>query len=145
MKRPARQKLLCAVFAEAKKKGIDADFLREEIAPNVIRKRLSSASSPELIKILEHITGKNGKVKKYDSSVDGLVTELMDAARARWGEDFDKPLKAFINSHGFKGTLTHYSWMSVTDLKAFKERIKELNRQEGKEVIYAETGLDKRP
>lgn len=128
-----RQRLLAALFSKAREMGIESEELREELAPTVIKKRLSEASSQEIFRLLEHITGIYRKTgyKKFESSKAGLVEELKAAARARWGEDFDKPLKAFINSHGYKGTVTHYKFMKVADLKAFKDRLKELNRQEG--------------
>lgn len=127
-----RQKLLAALFCKARDMGIDGEVLREEIAPAVIKKKLSEATSKELFRVLEHVTGlyKKTDFKKFESSKAGLVLELEGAAHARWGEDFKASLLAFINSHGFKKTLTHYKFMKVTDLKAFKERLKDLNRQD---------------
>lgn len=128
-----RQKLLAALFSKARELGIEGDDLRKNIAPEVIKKRLSKASSQEIFKVLDHIMGlytKTGYIE-FESSKAGLIAELCAAARERWGDDYEKPLKAFINSHGFKGTLTHVKFMNVTDLKAFKDRIKELNRTEG--------------
>lgn len=127
-----RQRLLRSLFAKARQYGIESDELREKIAPSVIGKRLSEASSKELFKVLDHVTKiyTQSGYKKFDSSKTGLLLELEAAARARWGEEFKKPLLAFINSH--KGAYTHYRFMKVAELKAFKDRIKELNRQEGK-------------
>lgn len=127
-----RQKLLAALFTKARDLGIEGEDLRENIAPEVIKKRLSDASSQELFKVLEHITGlyKKAGYQKYESSKAGLLIELEDAARARWGEAFKEPLLKFINSHRAR-TVTHYKWLNVAYLKEFKNRIKELNRSEG--------------
>ena len=140
-------KLLAALFAEAKKLGIDQEVLRNEIAPAVIKKRLSMASGQEIVRVIEHVTGrsnpprppfaKGGMSKtpplekgdrggfRYESSKAGLLQELEDIARERWGESFAKSLNAFVNAN--KETQTHYKFLSVTSLKAIKERIKELN------------------
>lgn len=66
--------------------------------------------------------------KRYESSRAGLIEELKDAARARWGADFEKPLNEFV-SHN-RPCRTHYRFLDVTALKAIKERIKELNAKE---------------
>lgn len=133
-KREPRQKLLAALFAKARDFGIEGDELRERIAPAVINKRLSDATTQELFKILEHVTGlyKKSGYKKFDSSRQGLIQELEEAARVRWGEEFRKPLIAFINSHRGK-TVTHYRFMRIAELKAFKDRIKELNKRDAHE------------
>ncbi|WKZ32942.1 MAG: hypothetical protein QY316_00620 [Thermodesulfobacteriota bacterium] len=132
-----RQRLLQSLFAKARQYGIESDELRERIAPSVIGKRLSEASSKELFKVLDHVTKiyMQSGYQKFDSSKTGLLLELEAAARARWGEEFKKPLLAFINSHGLKGAYTHYRFMKVAELKAFKERIKELNKKEGEHGI----------
>lgn len=134
-KREPRQKLLAALFAKARDFGIEGERLREEIAPAVIKKRLSEASTQELFKILEHVTKlyRGSGYKKFDSSRQGLIQELEEAARVRWGEEeFKKPLIAFINSHRGK-TVTHYRFMKIAELKAFKDRIKELNKRDAHE------------
>jgi len=149
-------KLLAALFAEAKKLGIEQDTLRNEIAYAVIKKRLSMASGQEILRVIEHITGKKthphprplpegeGKklppfqgegwggdgVKRYESSKPGLLQELEDVARERWGDGFAKSLNAFVNAN--RDVPTHYKMMSVAGLKALKERIKEMNRKDGK-------------
>ncbi|MBE7415101.1 MAG: hypothetical protein HS130_07705 [Deltaproteobacteria bacterium] len=126
--------MLRALFAKARQYGIEADELREKIAPSVIGKRLSEASSKELFKVLDHVTKiyMQSGYQKFESSKTGLLLEIEAAARSRWGEDFTKSLNAFINSHSFKGTKRHYKFLQVTELKAFKDRIKELNRSDGK-------------
>lgn len=137
----AKTKILAALFAEAKKLGIEQDTLRNEIAPAVIKKRLSMATGQEILRVIQHITGSGqgsgarGQLKrpqKYESSKAGLIQELEDAARARWGEGFAKSLNAFVNAN--RETQTHYKFLSVTSLKAIKERIKEMNRKDRNEV-----------
>ena len=131
--RSKRQKLLAALFAETKKKGIDAEFLRDVVSQNIISKRLSEATPQELVKVLEHIT-QDTRLKtqdsrqSYESSKTGLLQELEDIARARWGEGFQSSLNAFVNSH--RQTPTHYRFLPVTDMKAVKERIREMNKNE---------------
>lgn len=144
------KKLLAALFAEAKKLGIEQDTLRNEIAPAVIKKRLSMASGQEILRVIEHITGrgescirpsrqgnqprqgdhKDAPLQKYPSSKAGLLQELEDVARERWGDDFSKSLNAFVNAN--REIQTHYKMMSVAGLKALKERIKEMNRKDGR-------------
>lgn len=139
-----KQKLLAALFAEAKKVGIEQDTLRNEIAPAVIKKRLSAASGQEIIRVIEHVTAKGQGSgvrdqltdhrppttghRRYDSSKSGLLQELEDAARERWGDGFAKSLNAFVNAN--RPTQTHYKFLSVTSLKALKERIREMNRKD---------------
>lgn len=52
-----RNRLLSALFAEAAKRGIDAERLRDEIAPGRIGKRLSEASAKEIYEVGVHIAG----------------------------------------------------------------------------------------
>lgn len=126
-----KQRLLAALFTKGAKLGLDADTIRDQITPEVINKRLSEAEPKEIVRVIEHMTGLyKSRPKKYDSSKAGLIEELEDAARARWGVAFEQSLNAFINSHAFQGTKTHYRFMRVTDLKAFKDRLVELNRAE---------------
>ena len=133
-----RNRLLAALFSQAKKKGIQGDELRDVIAPGLIGKRLSEATMQEIVRVIEHLSGENsngqramGNEKKYASSRAGLIEELADAAKERWGEDFEKPLNAFINSHRrLKAfTITHYRFLNVTWLKGIKERLREMNRK----------------
>lgn len=124
--------------------GIDAEALRGEIAQSVIKKRLSEATAQEIARVLDHITGlhnpphsplgkggsfKNAKGGRYDSSRAGLIEELEDAARARWGAEFEGPLNAFVNSH--LKIKTNYRWLRVSALKALKTRIVEMSRHDG--------------
>lgn len=125
-----RQKLLMSLFAKSRQLGIEPDELRETIAPEVIKKRLSEASAKELFLVLDHVTKlyMESGYQEFESSKAGLILELESIARERWGEDFTKSLNAFINSHSHKGTRKHYKFLPVADLKAFKDRLKELNR-----------------
>lgn len=140
--------LLAGLFAEANKLGIDQETLRNEVAPAVIKKRLSMASGQEILRVIEHITGRRGgacsarltgvqqatgarqaaPLQKYESSKSGLLQELEDVAKARWGDDFSKSLNAFVNAN--REIPTHYKMMGVAGLKALKERIKEMNRKD---------------
>ena len=55
-----KSKILKALFSEAKKLGIDQETLREDVAPGVIGKRLSAASSGEVARVLVYIHNKHG-------------------------------------------------------------------------------------
>ncbi len=133
-KKEPRQKLLAALFLKAREMGIESEYLRDELAPKVIGRRLSVASSQDIFKLLEHITGIYGRsgYKNFESSKAGLIEELKSAARARWSEGFEKPLNAFINAN--RPAKTHYRFLNVAALKAVKERIKELNRQDAHDL-----------
>lgn len=134
MSKETRQRLLAALFSKALKAGIESETLRNDIAPAVIKKRLSGATAQELCRMIDHVTGimhpsipsKDGRFK-YDSSRAGLIDELKDTAKERWGADFEKSLNAFVNANW--PAKTHYRFLNVAALKALKERIKELNRQ----------------
>ncbi|TAN60752.1 hypothetical protein EPN18_08010 [bacterium] len=154
-----RSRLLSALFAKAQNRGVDADALRDDIAPAVLGKRLSEANAREIVKLLDHVMAlyqtaptlpsvpshqgrgslvpspfptaqgereKQGEFKRYPSSRAGLVAELEDVARIRWGADYEKSLNAFVNSNSIKA-VTHYRFLNVAALKAVKERIKELS------------------
>lgn len=133
MSKETRQGLLAALFSEAIKAGINSETLRNEVAPAVIGKRLSEAGPRDLMKMLDHVTRiTDPKSQRWRSSHAGLVEEIKNLARARWGTEYEKPLRAFINSHGYKGTATDPSFMDIANLKAFKKRLIELNRQDGR-------------
>ena len=141
MKIAPKEKLLAALFAEAKKVGVEQETLRNEVAPAVITKRLSKASAQEVLRVIEHVTGSGQgsgvrgqqnrapitghRPQKYESSKAGLLQELEDVARERWGEGFAKSLNAFVNAN--REIQTHYKMMGVAGVKALKERIKALN------------------
>ncbi len=52
-----RHRILQALFAEAKSRGIGMDMLRDEIAPESLGKRLSQAGAQEIARLLDHIKG----------------------------------------------------------------------------------------
>jgi len=137
-KEDARKRLLAALFVKAQNHGIEPDELREDIAPVVIGKRLSMATAPEIVRLIEHVTKLyqtpsplpsptrgEGEFKHYPSSRAGLIEELTDAARARWGAEFERPLNEFVNHN--RPARTHYKFLKVADLKALKDRLNELN------------------
>lgn len=136
MSKETRQRLLAALFSKALKAGICAETLRDDIAPAVIKKRVSEATAQELCRLIDHVTGimnpslssKDGRFR-HDSSRAGLIEEIKDAARERWGAEFEKSLNAFINANW--PAKTHYRFLGVSALKALKKRIAELNRQDG--------------
>ncbi|MBI4652243.1 hypothetical protein HY745_13415 [Candidatus Desantisbacteria bacterium] len=131
----SHNRLLSAIFAEAKSACIDSDLLRNSIAPAIIKKRMSAATNRDLFILLTHLKTKNNKPwkeslkPKFDSSRSGLIKELESVADARWGEGFEKSLNAFINSNNKDNILKHYKFLNISTLKAIKNRIKELNNK----------------
>lgn len=131
--------LLKALFAEAKKFGIDQETLREDIAPGVIGKRLSKAKVWEVAQVLDHIKAlhgvpstplppaSGGQWKRYESSRVGLLEEIKDIALARFGQDYIVPLNSLCARFGESDG---YRKMRVSALKELKRRLKELNRDD---------------
>lgn len=118
-----RRRLLAALFAEATRRGIEGEDLRDVIAPGLIRKRLSEASAREIYKVLEHVAGKRRPSRpRYESSIEGLRKEVADLARERFGEDYERPLNALCRKFG----VGHYRWLNVATAKAIRERLKQL-------------------
>ncbi len=100
-----KYKILKALFTEAAKLGIDQETLRETIAPAVINKRLSMAAPQEVARVLVHIHNKHGipettdytdytEKKRYEPSRKGLLLEVADLAKQRFGEDYVRPHNA---------------------------------------------------
>lgn len=131
-KTESRRRCLAALFSKAAKAGLTQDQLREDLAPGLLGKRLSEATAQEILRVVEYIAGLYGlssplkKGKKYDPSRAGLLEELEDAARERWGGEYVKSLNAFVNHN--RPQPTHYRFLKVADLKAIKRRILELNQ-----------------
>lgn len=128
-----KHRLLKALFAEANKLGIDQETLREDIVPGVIGKRLSKASPQEVARVLDYLKGKdtrsdtqNSKWRRYESSRAGLIQEIIDIAKERFGEDYARPLNAFCAKFG---EADGFRKMRVSQMKAVKQRLKELNRK----------------
>ena len=128
-----RYKVLKAIFSEAARLGIPQESLREDIPQSLIGRRLSQATAGELIRVLEHVKGnskseaRNPKWQRYESSRDGLLKEVVDLARARFGEDFIVPLN---NLCARFGESDGYRKMRIAALKELKRRLKELQRDD---------------
>ena len=150
--------MLQALFAEAKKLGISQETLREDVAPGVINKRLSAATSQEVARVLVYIHNRHGipdgenpkseivrlsahdevrspiqsgtKFKRYESSRAGLLEEIRDLAIARFGEDFVRPLNALCERFGVEG----YRSMRVSQAKAVKATLIRLQREDPRNV-----------
>ncbi len=126
-----RCRILQALFAEAKSRGIGMDMLRDEIAPEALGKRLSQAGAQEIARLLDHIKGntkseiRNPKWQKYESSRAGLLAEVRDLAIERFGQDFIVPLN---NLCARFGESDGYRKMRIAALKELKRRLKELQR-----------------
>lgn len=145
-----KSKILKALFAEAKKLGIDQETLRDDIAPGVINKRLSSASPQEIAKVLVYIHNRHGAPdapppapskggelspaggglgggkKRYESSRAGLLEEIKDLAIARFGQDFIRPLNALCDRFKVEG----YRSLRVNQAKAVKQTLIRLQRDD---------------
>lgn len=57
VKKDNRNECLAALFVKASTRGIDQAELRNEIAPAVIKKRLSQATAREIQRVIKHIEG----------------------------------------------------------------------------------------
>lgn len=125
-----RKRLLAVLFAETKKKGIDAEFLRDTVSQNIIAKRLSEATPQEIVRVLEHITQKSGvrsqeSGKRYESSLNGLKKEICDIAQKRFGLGWDPPLNALCKRLG----VVKWQWLDLRHAKAMKETLIRLERE----------------
>ena len=125
-----RYKLIRAVFARAKELGIDQETLRDDIAFAVIGKRLSKATAPEIARVIDYITRKAGtrkpetaNRKRYESSRQGLIEEIKDIAKARFGDEYAHPLNAFCARFGEPDGFRR---MRVDQMKRVKQRLLEL-------------------
>ncbi len=140
--RNPKSKILKALFAEAKKLGISQETLREDIAPGLIGKRLSNASSQEVARVLVYIHNRHGipdadivgtrsaVSPRYESSRRGLLQEVADLARQRFGDDFVRPLNALCERFKVEG----YRSMRVTQAKAVKATLIRLQREDPRNV-----------
>ncbi len=140
MKNP-KATILKALFSEAKKLGIDQETLRDDIAPAVINKRLSAASSAEVARVLVYIHNRHGVPEnpkseirnpklQYESSRRGLLQEVADLAKQRFGDDFVRPLNALCEKFKVEG----YRSMRVSQAKAVKATLIRLQREDPRAI-----------
>ena len=127
--------MLGKLFISAQERGISPEDLRDHIAYELIGKRLSSASEKEISIVLERIAGPYKKKRpekkpSYESSVNGLRTEICDIARERFGESWELPLNNFCQRFGVR----HWKWLDVSHGKAVKEALIRLRNANGQEV-----------
>jgi len=66
------------------------------------------------------ITGKKKAGKKYESSRRGLIREVEDLARERYGEGWEEPLNALCRRFG----TYRYQWLDVAHAKEVKKRLR---------------------
>jgi len=136
-----KSKILKALFSEAKKLGIDQETLREDVAPGVIGKRLSAASSAEVARVLVYIHNRHGVLGnpkseirnpklQYESSRRGLLQEIADLAKQRFGEDYVRPLNALCERFKVEG----YRSMRVSQAKAVKATLIRLQREDPRDI-----------
>ncbi len=127
MTRISKNECLKKVFATAKELKIDTDTLRDDIAPSVTGKRLSTCTAVEVVKVIDHLQNYNKPVerKKYDSSLKGLKEEIADIALARFGPEFEGPLNALCK----KFNVTHYKWLKVSQAKEIKKTLTRLQEE----------------
>lgn len=118
-KKDLRSVKLGRLFAEAKKRGIDGEQLRNEIAPAQLGKRLSKANAVEIEKLTQYIGGAaprppapgprtSGNFKtRYDdlgrrpgfatpAQLRGLEASWMEVSRMHTREQKERALKAFL-------------------------------------------------
>lgn len=128
-----RHRILKALFAEAERLGVSQESLRDDISQGVIGRRLSQATAGELIRVLEHIRVIHAVPlvtrKRYESSRQGLIEEIRDIARERFGEDYAAPLNAFCARFGEPDG---FRKMRVSQMKVVKQRLLELQKTDSR-------------
>jgi len=67
-------------------------------------------------------------VKRYKSSRAGLIEEIEDIARERFGEGWEVPLNALCRKFGVE----KYRWLDISHGKVIKARLKEMQEQKRK-------------
>lgn len=167
-----KSKILKALFAEAKKLGIDQEALREDITPGLTGKRLSKCSAQEVARVLVYIHNRHGigeetrgdgqetrdgitdhsaagafdagsdnpmdnrhgirgaenpKSVRYESSRSGLLQEIADLAKQRFGDDYASPLNAFCARFG---ETDGFRRMRISQMKRVKQRLQELQKED---------------
>ena len=73
-----RQIKLAQLFAEAKKRGIEQDELRNIIAPGIIGHRLSEAKAGEVIEVIRHISGGSAEGFRPPSGTGSMKERFED-------------------------------------------------------------------
>lgn len=127
-----RRRLMAAIFTKASKLGIDTGDdgdLRNVIAVKVAGKRMSKCDNKELFKIVEHLAKLAGETtarKRYPAGKAGLIEELKDVSKVRWGDDWEHALNEFVNHN--RKTRTHFKFLDIRTLKGIVKRIIQLNR-----------------
>lgn len=143
-------KIRGALFAEVEKHGIDTKdegymHFRNNIAPEIIGKRISKANAYELGKLLDYVhkwagVKKEAKAeftgtpqtmdeyyrKKYPPNRKGLLEEISDLLSIRFRDNYTGRLN-FTSRFGAKDG---FRLMKINGLKALKSRLKELNRSD---------------
>lgn len=77
-KKSLRAKKLSQLFAEAAKRGIDSDELRNIIAPGIIGHRISEATTGELIEVIRHIGVPASTHPRTSASTDSSPSGFKD-------------------------------------------------------------------
>ena len=121
--------------------GISQETLREDIAPGLLNKRLSKCSPQEVAKVLVYVHNKHGiaettdytdytEKKRYEPSRKGLLQEVADLAKQRFGEDFVRPLNSLCERFKVEG----YRSMRVSQAKAVKATLIRLQREDPRDI-----------
>ncbi len=89
-KKNRRAKLMSALFAEAAKYGVDTEQLRNKIAPERLKKRLSAASEQEIERLLGELFGKRPRTHPHPGPLPegegGHDRPLMSGFKERYDE-----------------------------------------------------------
>lgn len=64
-------------------------------------------------------------LKRYKSSRSGLIEEIEDIAKQRYGEGWEAPLNALCRKFGVQ----RYQWLDISHGKAVKRRLLEMEEQ----------------
>ncbi len=128
-----RAGLIAACFAEAARRGIDAEALREEVAPGIIRTRLSRANEVQLARLLKHLKGADWRAaprKREPPSMEGLRREIEDLARQRFGnERWDEKVNRLAERMFERVGVDHWRWLDMWHTKELKKALVRLERR----------------
>jgi Protein of unknown function (DUF1018) len=114
-KKDLRQVKLAQLFAEAKKRGIEQDELRNIIAPSIIGHRLSEAKAGEVIEVIRHITGGTAEGFKPSPAAGSFKDRFSDLGY-RDGMATPKQLR-----------MIEAMWMDVSKMPTYAAREKALS------------------
>ena len=123
VKKDLRALKLGALFAEAKKRGIDGEQLRSDIAPGQLGKRLSKASAIEIQKLIDYIAGGSPGPRTPDPGPSRYNRPLMNGFKERYDDLGIRP--GYATPAQLR--MIESMWMDVSRMRTFHDRVTALN------------------